>query len=383
MDFTFKKIEQRKKSTEKIKRWREKIRSNPERDEKFKQKERERKKLARQKQRKDAEDDLQKLEILRKQKREEVKRYRQRKKDRENKQISNSKNMYISKRKQLKQQLSKNRPSLDVVRVDETQQCNMCLRVLPRKSKKTKTRILNTDNHSRLWNKTVDRKESFLNTLMLVKPTEIKSEIQSDGEISSSVDIFKDDINTKMLPLTDARQSEDINSSIINIEREKMNKSMLPAFSDEENDRECFNIVKSKTNVEILPSNGEGQNDCKDSLKIDDIKEKLNMSMLPLVEEGQNEGEMSSICDAIQKKKNALLLPSAEERELDLILTCSTESSNEETINECISSPLEEIVADDNWTGENWTKLGDFSTLQCSAIRDLQNNHNCSLADNP
>jgi hypothetical protein len=79
MDFTFKKIEQRKKSTEKIKRWREKIRSNPERDEKFKQKERERKKLARQKQRKDAEDDLQKLEILRKQKREEVKRYRQRK----------------------------------------------------------------------------------------------------------------------------------------------------------------------------------------------------------------------------------------------------------------------------------------------------------------
>jgi hypothetical protein len=131
-----------------------------------------------------------------------------------------------------------------------------------------------------------------------------------------------------------------------------MNKSMLPAFSDEENDRECFNIVKSKTNVEILPSNGEGQNDCKDSLKIDDIKEKLNMSMLPLVE-GQNEGEMSSICDAIQEKKNTLLLPSAEERELDLILTCSTESSNEETINECISSPLEEIVADDNWTWPN------------------------------
>ena len=150
---------------------------------------------------------------------------------------------------------------------------------IAQEKQENKNTNLNTDNHSRLWNKTVDRKESFLNTLMLVKPTEIKSEIQGDGEISSSVDIFKDDINRQMLPLTNAEQSEDINSSIINIEREKMNKLMLPAFSDEGNDRECFNIVKSKTNVEILPSNGEGQNDCKDSLKIDDIKEKLNMSV--------------------------------------------------------------------------------------------------------
>lgn len=325
MDFTFKKIEKRKKSTEKKKRWREKIRSNPEKDEKFKQKERERKKLARQKQRKDAEDDLQKLEILRKQKREEMKRYRQRKRDKQNKQNSNAKNVYISKRKQLKQQLSKNRLSLEVVGVDETQQCNTCLRVLPKKSKKTKTRILKTDNHSRLWNKKVDTKESFLKTLMLVKPAEIKTEIQSDSNISSPVDTLQDDINMQMLPLTDAGQNEDTNYSIINTESEKINKSMFTANGDEGNDRECFN-----TSVLILPSNCEGDNDCKDSLIIGDFKEKLNMSILPVVEEGQNDEEISLICDspAIRQKKNTSLLPSAEESDLDLILTCTAESSD-------------------------------------------------------
>lgn len=363
MDFTFKKIEQRKKKTDRIKRWREQIKSNPEKDEMFKRKDRERKKLARQKQRKNAEDDLQKLEILRKQKREEVKRYRQRKKDRVNKQISNSKNTNNSKRRQLKQQLSKNKSSLEVVSGSETQRCNTCLRVLPKKSKKTKTRILKTDNHSRLWNKRKDTKERFLNSLMLVKPTEIKSEIQSDSDILAPVDTLQDDINMQMLPLADAGQNEDTNSSIFDTEREKMNKSMLPAIADEGQDRKCFNIVKSKTNVEMLHSNCERQTDCNDSMILDDIKEKLNMSMLPLVEEGQNGGEMSSVCDTIQQKKNASLLPSSKESELDLILTCSTESSDEETINELISSPHEEIVADDIWTGQNLTALDDIYTL--------------------
>ena len=75
------KVLKRKKNTEKLRKWREKQRLNPDKNEELKKRDRERKCLERLNQRKDAEKSKSKLETLRKKKRDEMRQYRSKKRE--------------------------------------------------------------------------------------------------------------------------------------------------------------------------------------------------------------------------------------------------------------------------------------------------------------